>query len=101
MDPEELGRALAEAPDPELARIALSRVGESPAAREILARPGVTSVLLGATKLHQLDDNLGAADVVLTDEDMAQLGAATAIAPTYATSQWVAPDRRVVRALNR
>jgi len=65
----------------------------------ILARPGVTSVLLGATKLHQLEDNLGAADVVLTEEDMAQLDAATAIAPIYATSQWVAPDRRVVRAL--
>ena len=34
--PELLGRALAEAPDPELARVALSRVGEHPLAREIL-----------------------------------------------------------------
>ncbi|MGN6128890.1 MAG: aldo/keto reductase, partial [Nocardioidaceae bacterium] len=34
----------------------------------ILARPGVTSILLGATKLHQLDDNLGAADLVLGEE---------------------------------
>lgn len=35
--PEILGRALAAAPDPELARIALSRVGESPIARDLLA----------------------------------------------------------------
>lgn len=33
MTPEVLGRTLATAPDPELARVALSRVGEDPAAR--------------------------------------------------------------------
>jgi [glutamine synthetase] adenylyltransferase / [glutamine synthetase]-adenylyl-L-tyrosine phosphorylase len=37
--PEALGRALAAAPDPELARVALSRVGEAPAARDVLAQP--------------------------------------------------------------
>lgn len=37
--PEILGRALAAAPDPELARIAISRVGEAPRAREVLADP--------------------------------------------------------------
>jgi aryl-alcohol dehydrogenase-like predicted oxidoreductase len=67
----------------------------------LLARPGVTSVLLGATKLHQLDDNLGAADVVLAPEDMAELEAATKIEPIYATAQWIAPDRRAARALGR
>jgi aryl-alcohol dehydrogenase-like predicted oxidoreductase len=65
----------------------------------LLRKPGVTSVLLGATKLHQLEDNLGSADVVLSDEDMAKLDAATAIETIYATSQWVAPDRRVARAI--
>jgi aryl-alcohol dehydrogenase-like predicted oxidoreductase len=65
----------------------------------LLRKSAVTSILLGATKLHQLEDNLGAADVVLSEEDMAKLDAATAIAPIYATSQWVAPDRQVVRAL--
>jgi [glutamine synthetase] adenylyltransferase / [glutamine synthetase]-adenylyl-L-tyrosine phosphorylase len=35
--PEALGRALASAPDPELARVALSRVGERREAREVLA----------------------------------------------------------------
>jgi len=37
--PEALGRALAAAPDPEMARVALSRVGERPVAREALAHP--------------------------------------------------------------
>jgi glutamate-ammonia-ligase adenylyltransferase len=41
LSPELLGRALAQAPDPELARVQLSRVGERPAAREALARPEV------------------------------------------------------------
>ena len=41
ISPEVLGRTLAEAPDPELARVQLSRVGEHPAAREALQRPEV------------------------------------------------------------
>jgi glutamate-ammonia-ligase adenylyltransferase len=41
LSPEVLGRTLAQAPDPELARVQLSRVGEHPAAREALARPEV------------------------------------------------------------
>ena len=39
--PEDLGRALAAAPDPHLARVALSRVDEHPAAREALEDPAV------------------------------------------------------------
>lgn len=42
--PESLGRTLATAPDPELARVALSRVGDDPRAREALARPEVLPV---------------------------------------------------------
>jgi glutamate-ammonia-ligase adenylyltransferase len=41
LTPETLGRTLATAPDPELARLAISRVGENAAAREVLARTGV------------------------------------------------------------
>ena len=41
LSPEVLGRTLAQAPDPEMARVQLSRVGEHPAAREALARPEV------------------------------------------------------------
>ncbi|QIG80793.1 aldo/keto reductase [Stakelama tenebrarum] len=67
----------------------------------LLRRPGVTSVLIGATKAHQLDNNLGAADMVLSDEDMAELDAATAIKPIYATSQWIEPDRKTAKALRQ
>ena len=49
----------------------------------LLARPGVTSVLVGASKLAQLDDNLGAADVTLTEADLAELDAATPLPPVY------------------
>jgi glutamate-ammonia-ligase adenylyltransferase len=44
LTPEMLGRTFAEAPDPELARVAFSRVGDDPAAREALGRPEVTGV---------------------------------------------------------
>jgi [glutamine synthetase] adenylyltransferase / [glutamine synthetase]-adenylyl-L-tyrosine phosphorylase len=42
--PEVLGRALAAAPDPELARVALSRVGERSEARELLSEPEVVEL---------------------------------------------------------
>ncbi|HEX6231192.1 MAG TPA: hypothetical protein VF029_05725 [Actinomycetota bacterium] len=44
LTPETLGRTLAGAPDPELARVALSRVGEDPAARRTLARDDLLPV---------------------------------------------------------
>jgi glutamate-ammonia-ligase adenylyltransferase len=44
LTPEVMGRTLAEAPDPELARVAISRVGEDPAARRVLAREDVLQV---------------------------------------------------------
>jgi glutamate-ammonia-ligase adenylyltransferase len=44
LTPDVLGRTLAEAPDPELARVALSRVGEDARAREALAREDVLPV---------------------------------------------------------
>src|SRR5438552_184199 len=48
MSPEVLGRALADAPDPEMARVAVSRIGERPVARELLARP---EIIPGAARL--------------------------------------------------
>ena len=39
--PEVLGRALGEAPNPELARIAVSRIGERAAGRDFLSRPDI------------------------------------------------------------
>jgi aryl-alcohol dehydrogenase-like predicted oxidoreductase len=39
----------------------------------LLGRPGVTSVVIGARTDEQLSDNLAAADLVLTDTDIARL----------------------------
>jgi len=44
----------------------------------LLTRPTVGSVLLGARTLEQLDDNLGAADIELTDEEINRLTAISA-----------------------
>ena len=49
----------------------------------LLAKKVVTSVILGAAKLHQLEDNLGAVNVKLTEQEVAALDAATALVPVY------------------
>ena len=49
----------------------------------LLAKDAVTSLILGASKLHQLEDNLGAADLRLTPEELTELDAATALSPVY------------------
>lgn len=49
----------------------------------LLGKKSVTSILLGASKLGQLEDNLGAADLVLSEGEMAELDAATTPAPVY------------------
>jgi aryl-alcohol dehydrogenase-like predicted oxidoreductase len=43
----------------------------------LLARPAVTSVILGARTLEQLDDNLAAVDVRLSTEDLERLDVAS------------------------
>ena len=45
----------------------------------LLHRPGVASVLLGARTIEQLEDNLAAADLVLTDDQVDRLTAVSAI----------------------
>jgi len=49
----------------------------------LLAKPYVTSILLGASKTAQLEDNLGAADLTLTSEEVADLDSLTASAKPY------------------
>jgi aryl-alcohol dehydrogenase-like predicted oxidoreductase len=49
----------------------------------LLAKNAVTSVLVGASKPHQLDDNLAAVDLMLAEADIAELDAATPLAPVY------------------
>lgn len=41
----------------------------------LLAQPAVSSILLGATKLHQLEDNLGAVSIEFTQTETAELNA--------------------------
>jgi aryl-alcohol dehydrogenase-like predicted oxidoreductase len=49
----------------------------------LLAKPGVTSVIVGASKVEQLEENLAAADLVLEPDEVARLDAATSPAPLY------------------
>jgi glutamate-ammonia-ligase adenylyltransferase len=64
--PEELGRALAAAPDPEMARVALSRVGDDPRVRAALDDP---TVLDAAVRL--LGFSPAAADLLMAHPDEA------------------------------
>ena len=49
----------------------------------LLGRPHVSSVIIGARTLAQLDDNLGAADLGLTDAQRATLDEASDVTPGY------------------
>lgn len=49
----------------------------------IFANPATTSILIGATKLSQIEDNLGAIDVKLTAEDLQAIDVVTKLAPRY------------------
>jgi aryl-alcohol dehydrogenase-like predicted oxidoreductase len=67
----------------------------------LLARPFITSVIVGAARMGQLEDNLGAADLELTGAEIAELDAATPLPPIYPS--WTAGrmvDRSVVKALS-
>jgi aryl-alcohol dehydrogenase-like predicted oxidoreductase len=49
----------------------------------LLAKPFVTSVIIGARNEHQLNDNLGATEVRLTPEELTRLDAASKLPPEY------------------
>src|SRR5215475_5574786 len=49
----------------------------------VLTKPFVSSVLLGANKMAQLEDNLGAASIELRPEEVASLDEFTTPTPTY------------------
>jgi aryl-alcohol dehydrogenase-like predicted oxidoreductase len=53
----------------------------------LLAQPGVTSIIIGANKMSQLEDNLKAADLELTAAEIEVLSATTAPATQY--PQWM------------
>lgn len=49
----------------------------------ILAKPFVTTIIIGAKTMEQLDDNLEAAKLVLDDSDMKALDEVSALPPEY------------------
>ena len=67
-------RNVAEAHDTSVARVALAWV---------LAKPFVTTVIIGARRMDQLEDNLAAADLVLTPQETAALDAVSALPSEY------------------
>jgi aryl-alcohol dehydrogenase-like predicted oxidoreductase len=60
-----------------------------------LAQPGITSVIVGAKRPDQLTENLAAVDLVLTEQDLADLDAVSAQPDPY--PDWIqgAPDDRL------
>jgi aryl-alcohol dehydrogenase-like predicted oxidoreductase len=68
----------------------------------LLSRQAVTSVIIGASKMQQLEDNLGSVDIALTPAELADLDAATplpAVYPNWFNDNLV--DRALVEALRR
>ena len=49
----------------------------------LLHQPAVTSVIIGAKRLDQLDDNLGSVDVVLKDDELERLSTVSALSSEY------------------
>ena len=67
-------KAIAEARGATVAQIALAWV---------LANDAVTSVIIGARNLDQLDDNVGAVEIELAAEELAELDEVSRIPPAY------------------
>jgi aryl-alcohol dehydrogenase-like predicted oxidoreductase len=68
----------------------------------LLSRAELTSIVLGASDLEQLDENLGAVDVPLSADELTQLDAVAAITPIYPNAgRTSAQDPFVAAALAR
>jgi aryl-alcohol dehydrogenase-like predicted oxidoreductase len=61
----------------------------------VLAKPFVTSVIIGAKRIEQLDQNLAAVDVQLTPEEIKQLDEVSALPPEY--PGWMVPFQNMNR----
>ena len=64
----------------------------------VLAKPFVTSVILGAKRLDQLHENLAAVDVKLTADELQQLDKVSALPPEY--PGWMLPFQGANRLEN-
>ena len=61
----------------------------------LLHKPVVTSVIIGAKRLHQLEDNLAAVDVKLSDGELKQLEEVSMLPPEY--PGWMLPFQGATR----
>jgi aryl-alcohol dehydrogenase-like predicted oxidoreductase len=61
----------------------------------VLAKPFVTSVIIGAKRIEQLQENLAAVDVQLAAEEIKQLDEASALPPEY--PGWMIPFQNMNR----
>ena len=85
-DTVDVMRGIAEEHEASVAQVALAWV---------LAKPVVTSVIIGARNLSQLDDNLGAVDLKLSEDNLEALGAVSRLPLEYPAWMEVFPsDRR-------
>jgi aryl-alcohol dehydrogenase-like predicted oxidoreductase len=64
----------------------------------ILAKPFVTSVIIGVKRLEQLPANLAAIDLELTPEELAKLDEVSALPPEY--PGWMVPFQNIDRLEN-
>ncbi len=80
-------REVADAHEVSVAQIALAW---------LLAKPGVTSVIIGAKRLDQLDDNLGSVAVTLSEAELTRLDDVSALPPEY--PGWMQPLQQADRA---
>jgi aryl-alcohol dehydrogenase-like predicted oxidoreductase len=58
----------------------------------LLAKPHVSSVIVGASRPQQLADNLAAADLTLTNQELTRLDAINPPPPIYPDSRWWTAD---------
>lgn len=73
-DTIEVMRAIGESHRVSVAQVALAW---------LLHQDVVTSVIIGATRMEQLESNLGSVDVALTDDDLRRLDEVSALEPEY------------------
>lgn len=71
-------RPMAEAKDGSVARLALAW---------LLRQPAVTTVIIGAKKMEQLEDNLAAVDVTFTEDELHTLDEVSRLPEEY--PQWM------------
>ena len=62
----------------------------------VIAQPGVTSTLIGASKVSQIKSNIAATDIALTSEHINRLNAVSAFAPGFSASLTSPGIRRMV-----